>query len=42
MPRKSLPTRAQWDDVMAWMVEKNLLTKPLAYEDSVTSEFLAK
>ncbi|NOR40930.1 MAG: hypothetical protein GQ537_06955 [Gammaproteobacteria bacterium] len=42
MPRKSLPTRAQWDDVMAWMVEKNLLAKPLAYEDSVTSEFLAK
>lgn len=42
MPRKSLPTRAQWDDVMAWMVEKNLLTEPLVYEDSVTSEFLAK
>jgi NitT/TauT family transport system substrate-binding protein len=42
MPRKSLPTRAQWDDVMSWMVGKKLLTKPLAYEDSVTSEFLTK
>ena len=42
MPRKELPTRAQWDDVMAWMLEKNLLTKPLAYEESVTSEFLAQ
>lgn len=42
MPRKEVPTKAQWDDVMAWMVEKNLLQQPLAYEDSVTSEFLAK
>ena len=42
MPRKALPTKAQWDDVMAWMIEKNFLTKPLLYEDSVTSEFLAK
>lgn len=42
MPRKTLPTKAQWDDVMAWMLEKNLLSKPLIYEDSVTSVFLAK
>jgi len=41
MPRKALPTRAQWDDVMAWMLEKKLLTRTLDYEDSVTSEFLA-
>ncbi len=42
LPRKEVPTKAQWDDVMTWMLEKNLLTTPLAYEDSVTSEFLAK
>jgi NitT/TauT family transport system substrate-binding protein len=42
MPRKALPTKTQWDDVMAWMIEKKLLTRPLAYEDSVTSAFLAK
>jgi hypothetical protein len=42
MPRKALPTKAQWDDVMAWMLEKNLLVQPLTYEDSVTSEFLAE
>jgi NitT/TauT family transport system substrate-binding protein len=42
MPRKVLPTKAQWDDVMAWMLEKNLLVQPLTYEDSVTSEFLAE
>lgn len=42
MPRKALPTKAQWDDVMAWMLEKDLLTQPLRYEDSVTAEFLAQ
>jgi NitT/TauT family transport system substrate-binding protein len=40
MPRKELPTKAQWDDVMVWMLEKNLLSRPLAYEGSVTAEFL--
>ncbi len=42
LPRKEVPSKAQWDDVMAWMLERNLLTAPLAYEGSVTSEFLAK
>lgn len=42
MPRKELPTRAQWDDVMVWMLEKNLLSRPLPYEESVTAEFLAQ
>jgi len=40
MPRKMLPTKAQWDDVMAWMVEKELLVSPLVYEESVTGAFL--
>lgn len=42
MPRRELPTKAQWDDVMTWMLKKNLLTAPLAYEGSVTGEFLAR
>jgi len=42
MPRKALPSKAQWDDVMAWMVEKNLISAPLGYEDSVTADFLAQ
>ncbi len=42
MPIKALPTKAQWDDVMAWMVERKLLTAPLAYEESVSSDFLPK
>ena len=42
MPRQEVPTKAQWDDVMAWMLEKKLLSAPLAYEGSVTAEFLAR
>jgi len=42
MPRKILPTKAQWDDVMTWMLKKKFLTMPLNYDDSVTSEFLAE
>ena len=40
-PRKAVPSRKQWDDVMTWMVEKKLLSTPLAYDDSVTADFLA-
>lgn len=42
MPIKVLPTKAQWDDVMAWMVERKLLAAPLVYEESVSSAFLPK
>jgi NitT/TauT family transport system substrate-binding protein len=38
-PRKKVPEKAQWEDVMAWMVEKHLLDSPLPYEDSVTEAF---
>jgi len=40
-PRKVVPSREQWDDVMAWLVEKKILSAPLVYEDSITSDFLA-
>jgi len=39
-PRNIVPSRKQWDGVMTWMVEKKLLSTPLAYEDSVTADFL--
>lgn len=42
LPRKALPTKEQWDDVMSWMVEKKLLPAPLVFEDSVTAEFLPR
>lgn len=41
LPRKAVPTKAQWDDVMVWMVGKKLLPAPLQYDESVTAEFLA-
>lgn len=40
MPRKQLPTREQWDDVMSWLLDKKLLSEPLAYENCVTGDFL--
>lgn len=40
MPIKALPTKMQWDDVMAWMVERKLIASPLSYEESVSSDFL--
>lgn len=40
LPIKAVPTKAQWDDVMAWMLEKNLISIPLPYEGSVVSDFL--
>jgi NitT/TauT family transport system substrate-binding protein len=39
-PLKKVPEKAEWEDVMAWMVEKHLLDSPLPYEDSVTGAFL--
>lgn len=39
-PRRTVPSRAQWNDVMAWMVDKGLLNAPLAYADSVSAAFL--
>lgn len=40
MPIKALPTKAQWDDAMHWMVERKLITAPLVYEESVSPDFL--
>lgn len=34
-PVAEIPSKAQWDDVIAWMLAKKLLTAPLGYEDNV-------
>lgn len=36
----AVPTQAQWDDVLTWAKQKGLLTSDLAYEETVTAEFL--
>lgn len=37
-----VPTEAQWDDMIAWALEKGLLEKPVSYADSVNASFLPK
>ncbi len=39
-PVAQLPTPDQWDDVMDWLVFKELLDAPVAYEASVNPAFL--
>lgn len=39
-PTASVPSQAQWDDVMSWAKEKGLVEKDVAYADSVTAEYL--
>ena len=39
-PTGSLPTEAQWNDVLAWAKEKGLVTSDVSYSDSVTATFL--
>ena len=41
-PRGKVPTKAQWDDVQGWLIDKKLLSGPVSYEDSVTAEFLVR
>lgn len=38
--RDLVPTEAQWQDVMAWMQARGLLSTPLPYRDSVTDRFI--
>src|SRR3990170_7536062 len=39
-PTGSVPSEAQWADVLAWAKEKGLISKDVSYSDSVTAEFL--
>lgn len=39
-PTGSVPSEAQWDDVIAWGLEKGLISQYISYEDSVTTEYL--
>jgi NitT/TauT family transport system substrate-binding protein len=41
-PTNQVPTREQWDDVAAWLVEKGITDQPVPYERAVTDEFLEK
>jgi NitT/TauT family transport system substrate-binding protein len=40
LPGPSIPTKEQFNDVLAWAKEKGLVSKDVAYEDSVNSSLL--
>jgi NitT/TauT family transport system substrate-binding protein len=39
-PSASVPTQAQWDDVLAWAKAKGLVKNDVSYQESVNSSFL--
>ena len=39
-PLKGVPSEAEWNDVIAWAIAQNLLSKNVSYSDSVNSTFL--
>jgi len=39
-PAAGVPSQAQWDDAVEWAMEKGLLENGVAYQDSVTAEYL--
>ncbi|UCD40805.1 MAG: ABC transporter substrate-binding protein [Chloroflexota bacterium] len=39
-PSGTLPSEAQWEDVVAWSLEKGLISESVSYNDSVNSDFL--
>ncbi len=38
-PDPSIPSKAQWDDVVKWAVEHKLITSPVTYESSIDGGF---
>ena len=38
-PNPSVPTPAQWDDVVKWALDRKLITAPVTYESSVDTGF---
>lgn len=39
-PTNEVPTEAQWDDVVAWLVDKEIISGAIAYGDAVTDDFV--
>lgn len=39
-PNPSVPTQAQWDDVVKWALDRKLITAPVTYESSVDGGFV--
>ncbi|MCS7259972.1 MAG: ABC transporter substrate-binding protein, partial [Anaerolineae bacterium] len=41
-PQGDLPTAAEWEDVMGWMVAQGLLDRPLSYAETILTIFRAR
>jgi len=41
-PEGEVPSPAEWQDVVDWLLAKGLIDKPLAYEDSVLEDYAEK
>jgi NitT/TauT family transport system substrate-binding protein len=39
-PAGEVPSQAEWQDVVDWLLEKGLIDHPITYEDSVSSDFV--
>jgi NitT/TauT family transport system substrate-binding protein len=39
-PAAAVPTKAQFDDVVSWVMDKQLITNPVSYTDAVNSSLL--
>lgn len=39
-PDPGLPTKAQWDDVVKWAMDRKLINAPVTYESSVVGDFV--
>jgi NitT/TauT family transport system substrate-binding protein len=39
-PDPSIPSQAQWDDVVKWAMDKKLITAPVTFDSSVDSGFV--
>jgi NitT/TauT family transport system substrate-binding protein len=41
-PKGEVPSPDVWQDVVNWLLEKGLIDQPIAYEDSVVTDFIGK
>ncbi len=39
-PDPGIPSKAQWDDVVKWAMDRKLITAPVAFESSVVGDFV--
>ena len=39
-PEGEVPSQAEWQDVVDWLLEKGLIDQPITYEDSVSTDYV--